>query len=462
MPNRCCAARRAWCFGCARRALVLPWRFPVSASKPEPGARSPGPAALAARLWASAKPRLPVAFALAAVLGAAVWLGPRSVLGPRVEASVVVRRDFVQSVVASGHVEAPHRVSIGSQVTGTVRRVPVAEGQAVRAGQVLIELESAEWAAALAQADAAVAQARARLRQLREVQAPVAAQTVRQAQVNLDNARAQLRRNTDLFNQGFVGQAALDEVRKTVALAESQLRASQSQLDSALAGGSDQAVAATALEQAAAGAALARSRLVYATIAAPADGTLIDRAVEPGDVVQPGKALMVLSPVGKTQLVVLIDEKNLRQLALGQEALASADAYPDRRFAAALAYINPGVDVQRGSVEVKLDVPEPPAYLRQDMTVSVDIQVARRAQAVVVASDAVHDADRTAPWVLKVDGRHARRQPVRLGLRGAVATEVLEGLDAGDLLLGPRAAGVRDGQRIRAFAVPPEPPAGAP
>ena len=72
-----------------------------------------------------------------------------------------------------------------------------------------------------------------------------------------------------------------------------------------------------------------------------------------------------------------IDERNLGKLALGQKALASADAYPDQRFAAVVSYINPGVDITRASVEVKLTVADPPDYLRQDMTVSVDIEVAR-------------------------------------------------------------------------------------
>ncbi|MET3494451.1 efflux RND transporter periplasmic adaptor subunit [Variovorax boronicumulans] len=407
------------------------------------------------RLWRIAKPRAAAGIVLAVAVAAGLWLGPRFLLGPRVEATTVVRRDFVQSVVASGHVQTPHRVNIGTQVTGTVKRVPVAEGQTVRAGQLLVELENAEWSAALAQADASVLQARARLRQLREVQAPVAAQTVRQAQVNLDNARAQWRRSTSLFQQGFVGQAALDDVRKVVDLAEAQLRTAQSQFDSARAGGSDDALAQTELAQSMAGSAVARSRLVYATIVAPVDGTLIDRAVEPGDVVQPGKALMVLSPVGKTQLVVQIDERNLQLLEPGHKAQASADAYPERRLAAELVYINPGVDLQRGSVEVKLDVPEPPDYLRQDMTVSVDIQVARRPQAVLVASDAVRGTDSAQPWVLKVDGRHARRQPVRLGLHGGGFSEVLEGLLPGDLVLSARTADIEHGSRVRATVVAP-------
>jgi hypothetical protein len=73
------------------------------------------------------------------------------------------------------------------------------------------------------------------------------------------------------------------------------------------------------------------------------------------------------------QLVLQIDEKNLHLLRLNQAAVASADAYPDQKFDAELVYINPRVDPLRGSVEVKLYVPKPPAYLQQDMTVSVDL-----------------------------------------------------------------------------------------
>ena len=398
------------------------------------------------------------ALLVAALVTAAVLLGPRMLFGPRVAVTAVARSDFVQSVVASGHVEAPHRVSIGAQVVGVVAAVPVAEGQGVEAGQVLVELEKSEWNAAVAQADATVQQAQARLRQLREVQAPVAAQSLRQAQANASNARAQLNRNAELFKQGFIGQAALDDLKKAVDVDDAQVRSARSQLESALPNGSDYAVAETALAEARAASAAARSRLRYATIAAPVAGTLIDRAVEPGDVVQPGKALMVLSPAGETQLVVQIDEKNLQLLSLGQQAQASADAYADQRFAAKLAYINPGVDVQRGSVEVKLDVPRAPSYLRQDMTVSVDIQTASRQQALLVASDAIRDADRGRPWVLKVDGHRARRQPVRLGLHAGGVSEVLEGLQAGDLVVPSSTPDIADGSRLRPQVTAGQPP----
>ncbi len=382
-------------------------------------------------------------------LGLALWFGLSLWLGPKTPVALVVQRDFVQTVVATGRIESPHRVELGVQITGTVKAVPVSEGQTVKATQALIELEDAELAASAKQADLAVAQAQAKLRQLREVQAPLAEQALRQAQVNQDTAARSLQRTQELFNKGFIGQAALDESVRAEQVMHSQLKMAQQQLSSARAGGSDMAVAESALSQAQAGAELARAKLRYTQVLAPVDGTLIARNVERGDTVQPGKVLMVLSPDGETQLVVQIDEKHLNLLKIGQTAWVSTDAYPDQRFTAELMYINPGVDAQRGSVEVKLRVPEPPAYVRQDMTVSVDIEVAKRHQAVLVPTEAVHSLDSNEPWVMKIVSGKTARTPIRLGLRSQGMCEVLDGLRVGDEVLANANLAVNDKARVR-------------
>jgi HlyD family secretion protein len=188
------------------------------------------------------------------------------------------------------------------------------------------------------------------------------------------------------------------------------------------------------LAQAKAAADLAQAKLRYTRIMAPMAGTLISRTVETGDVVQAGKVLMVLSPNGNTELVVQIDEKHLKQLQLGQAAIASADAFSTEQFPATLSYVNPVVDAQRGSVLVKLSLPHIPTYLKQDMTVSVNIEVAQKKQAVLVTTDAIHDIDK-APWVQKVLNDRVVRQAIQLGLRGTVYCEALEGLKPDDIVL---------------------------
>jgi len=385
-----------------------------------------------------------------AAVAVAAYLSFPMLAGPKVDAARVVRRDIVQTVVASGRVEKPHRVDIGTQIVGTVTEVPVAEGQSVAAGQTLIQLDSREARALVKQAELAVAQGEARLRQLRELQLPVADQSLRQAEANLANAKMNYDNNKRLYDEGFVGSAVLDGSRHTLDAAGAQVDAARKQVETARPQGSDTALAVASLAQARANRDAARTRLGYTTIAAPVAGTLIARDVERGHVVQPGKALMVLSPSGALQLVLQIDERNLGRLALGQKALASADAYPTARFSAVVAYINPGVDAQRGTVEVKLDVPQPPDYLRDDMTVSVDIEVDRRAGALVLPATTLLDFSGPAPAVLAVRNGRAVRQPVKLGLRGEGSVEVLEGLREGELAVVAPSPALKPGRHVRA------------
>ncbi len=386
------------------------------------------------------------AVAIAVVTGA--YTGMNWWLGPQVPVESVIKRDFIQTVVASGHVESPHRVDIGAQITSTVTRIPVNEGDDVKAQDVLIELAATELQATERQADIVVTQAQARIRQLKELQAPVAEQTLRQAKSNLQNAQSALTRNQSLFKQGFIGEAALDDSRKAVELADAQVNSAQKQLETTRSTGSDYAMAESAVSEARAAADAAHARAKYAVIRAPMQGTLIGRNVEVGDVVQPGKVLMTLSPKGKTQLVLAIDEKNLRLIALGQKAIVSADAYPLQKFDATLVYINPGVNAQTGAVEVKLDIDKPPAFLRQDMTVSVDIEVARRLQTLLLPAAAVHDADGPSPWVARVENGHIAKVLLMAGLRSGGFVEVLRGLNEGDMVVsGAPAAPI--GARVR-------------
>jgi HlyD family secretion protein len=381
---------------------------------------------------------------------AAVGFASRNLIfGKPAEAYEATRGDLVQTVVASGRIMTPQRVSIGAVITERVARIPVEEGQSVRRGEVLIELDDTDERAALAQAQASVAQAEAKLRQLREVALPSAEQGLAQAQANSLQARQAYDRTKTLQERGFIGQSQLDDARRNLDVAESQLRAARLQVQTNGPAGSDFALARTALDQAHANLRSAQAKLEQTVLHAPVDGVLIARSVEAGNVVQAGKELMLLAPGGETQVVVEIDERNLAQLALGQKALGSADAFPGQRFAAELVYINPGIDALRGSVEVKLKVANPPAFLRQDMTASVDIEVAHRADTVIVPTETVRDATGREPWVLAIRGWRAVRQPVKLGLRGDNRIEVLEGVEPGDELIPATNGLVKAGQRVR-------------
>jgi HlyD family secretion protein len=384
-----------------------------------------------------------------AVVAIALYFSVQKFLGPKLAVHSIEVQDVVQTIVASGHVETPLRVDIASQITATVASIPVAEGQTVTARQLLIAMEDGEAKALVSQARATVTQAEARLRQIRDLGLPSARQALEQTKINRANVAKQTARTAELQAKGFVGQSVLDDAQKNLAIADSQVKTAQLQVDSNAQRGGDYLVADAALQQAKASFDVAVARLDYTTIKAPAGGILIARNVERGDVVQAGKVLMVLSPGGQMQLVAQIDERNLANLRLGEKAIVAADAFPDSKFAAEIAYINPAVDALRGSVEVKLNVPAPPAQLRQDMTVSIDIEVARRLRTLVVPTDAVNNATGAEPSVMLIRDGRANRQPVKLGLRGGGKVEVLSGLQAGDQVLASATGRIADGARVR-------------
>jgi HlyD family secretion protein len=361
---------------------------------------------------------------------------------------VIRRGNLIKTVVASGHFETPFRVEVGAQMNGIVTEVLVDEGQNVRAGQELVHLDPREVKASVVQAQGALAQAEARIRQLNDFTLPAAKAGLAQAQASLVDAQNTFDRTSSLFKSGFSPNSALDDAQKNLDIAKAQVRNADLQVFTASPGGSDYVVAETQINQARAMLDAAQSRLAYTTITAPRDGILMGRNIEKGSVVQSGKALFVLAPNGINQLVITIDEKNLGLIRIGETALASADAYPDQKFTAKVSYINPSVDITRASIEVKLDVLNAPAFLRQDMTVSVDIEVGQSDNTLVTGTRFVHDLQTGQPWVLAVDRGRAVKKSIKSGLRGLTEVEILEGLSEGDLVI-PSLSGIVSGQRLR-------------
>ncbi|MGA8054959.1 MAG: efflux RND transporter periplasmic adaptor subunit, partial [Burkholderiales bacterium] len=390
---------------------------------------------------------------LVAVAAAAV-LGGRALAGKRVAAVVAERGELVQTVVSTGRVISPAKVEIGSLVVGTVAEIEVREGERVKRDQVLARLRDEEQRAAYEQARAALLEAEARLAQLAKLSGPVAEQNLRQAEANLQLAEEEYRRTKNLFDRGFFSQATLDKAERDLANARAARASAVAQSLTNQPKGADYALAVARREQAKAAADVARAKLDYTVIRAPADGIVLRRLVERGDVVQPGKLMYELAVAGDTQVVLNVDEKNLGLLAEGQRAEVVADAYPGKPFSAQVFYIAPGVDAQRGTVEVKLRVPEPPPFARADMTVSAEIVAGRHADTVILESAAIRDAASKAPWVLVARDGRAVRQPVTLGMRGAGRTEIVDGLTDGDFVIPATEAAVAEGARVRVDAAP--------
>ncbi len=375
------------------------------------------------------------------------------------------RSPLVRTLQFSARVASLARVDVGSTLTGRVGRVLVTEGAHVRKDEPLIELEADELRAALAQARAAEQQAQARVVGIRSTGRLSVEAGVAQAQAVLRSAEKELARTRELVDQGFLSTSRLDDSLRTVDVAKAQRDAALAQAQANKDLGSDTVQAQAQLAASRAATVAARARLDQATLVAPADARVLSRSVEPGQIVQPGKPLISLALAGATQLAAQVDERFLNQLVPGQRATVVADAFPSQRFAARVLTIAPAIDAQRGAVEVKF-APEQqtPPFLREDMTLSVEVVTAQRDNALVLPLGALQseaDGVASAPsadmsagssaTVMLVKEGHTVKRTVRLGLRTLAAAEVLQGLEEGDVVV--TGTNVASGVRVRTQAV---------
>lgn len=388
---------------------------------------------------------LPLAV-IALIIAVAVFLvaRPRPVT---VALVIATPADIQTSVVASGRVLPPARVDIGATITGRVEAVRVREGARVAAGDILLELEQRELKAAVAQAQAALQRSQARVSSVSTLALPTAQAAQQQAAANLAVAEREAVRARELLAKGFVSQSRVDDAERQLDVARSAMAGARAQSGAQAAGGAEAQQAQSQRVEAEAALQVAQARLAQAVIRAPAAGVVLERVVEPGDIAQPGRRMMTLALDGAARLIVQVDEKNLPLVKQGAVATAAADAFPNERFEAVVNYISPGIDASRGTVELRLDVPQPPALLKSDMTVAIDVPGPLLKQVLMLPAEAIRQLQTDAPWVLVERDGIAQRMAVKTGLQTQGRVVVSEGIKAGERVILAR--DIEAGTRVR-------------
>ena len=354
--------------------------------------------------------------------------------GPLLPSYEVVSSPLIQTVVASGRVEKVSRTQIGSEITGVVLERLVQEGDRVSRGDVLLVLKSDEISAQVRQAEA-------ELKELATTRRPQAEFDLANAKVQLEQAQREAvrRRNTEL---GILSAEEREKSIEAEKLARNNLESARLKVASLA---PDKVEETKLREQLAA----LQAQLAKTKIRAEVSGIILTRNVEPGDLVQPSQTLFTIALDGATEIRVPFDERNLPLLALQQKAAVITDAYPDQPFPAHINFIAPSIDAQRGTVDVRLTVDPVPDFLRQDMTVSVNVETNKRERTLVIPNDALSSISGNKAMVILVRDRKIQRHPITLGLRGLVMSEVVAGLKEGDHVLTDAESVLKDGTRFR-------------
>jgi RND family efflux transporter MFP subunit len=282
-------------------------------------------------------------------------------------------------LAGSGYVVTGDRyISIGVRVAGRIERYLVEEGQHVRSGDALVQLDDRDYQASVKRTDAAL----------------------RVAQANLGLAEAELRRGLNLQSSRVISEQELDVLRNKAAVG----RATVAQLEAEL-------------EQ-------ARVSLDYTSLRAPRDGVVLAKLKEVGEIAVPGGFagsgdLVRMANLEDMRAEVDVNEADLARVRMGGPARVAPDAHPDRAYAAEVVKLYPQVDRQKGTLKVEVRILDPDESLLPDMSARITFLAERPPPGeekpyVTVPERAVHGGDDGAFVWLVAEGK-ALRRPVRVG-----------------------------------------------
>jgi|TARA_R110000851_G_scaffold333550_1_gene516085 HlyD family secretion protein len=369
---------------------------------------------------------------LVAVAGAIAW---QKWQGPEVRAYRVAAQPLVQQVVATGRVASDSRAEIGSEITAVVKDRLVERGQTVQHNDILMVLRADELKAQEQEAQAALAL-------LHESRRPQAQARLEQAQSHLTQTKREVQRRRLLAKEKAIPTEDLEQAENTLAAAQASFDQARLEVMALAQGGLEESILQQRLNA-------VLAALDKTQIRAPFSGTVLEHYVAPGDTVQPGQKLLTMRDQSNIELLVPVDERNLGILEVGQPAVIIADAFPNRPFNAEITSIAPVIDPQRGTVDIRLSAAPAPDFLKEDMTITATIETARSEEALVVPNDTLFQQNSNQAKVWLYTQGKARETEVTIGLDSLSLSQITQGLNAGDIVLG--AAGeLTNGERVRA------------
>ena len=333
-------------------------------------------------------------------------------------------RGVLPDVVAvSGTLGAEEQVAMGMKVGGRLSEITVDLGSRPREGQVLARLAPAEFELRVRQAEAALAQARARLGLAPgagDAVVPEESAVVRQAQAVLTEARARRDRSQALFEQGVIPRADLDTAEASYQSAESQYQTAQEEVLNRQG----------LLAQRQSELDLARQQLADSVIVAPFDGGVKERHATPGEYVTAGQPVLTLVRIHPLRLRLAVPERSAAKVRVGQEVRVHVDGDP-RTYTGRVARLSPAIEESNRTLMVEAEVPNRDGALRPGAFASAEILTSADQPAVFVPVSAIVTFAGVEK-VLVVEKDKTVEKRVRTGRRLEEKVEIVEGLSGGE------------------------------
>jgi RND family efflux transporter MFP subunit len=391
------------------------------------------------------KRKLAGAVILAALLGACSS-HPAGTPAPTAVPVKVGRARHIQApatVPVSGSVVSPENPSNAAfLVSGKVIQVGPREGDYVRRSQVLAVIDPTDYVLAVNAAAAQAATARA---MLEKVEAPVRPELLEQARVAFARAQDEYQRMKQVYETKSLPP---NDFEKFKAVYE----ASRQQYEQALNGGQkeDRAQARAAFEQATAAEQIARKHLADATLTAPVDGFISNRAIEVGDMAGAGRPVFQVVQLDPVEISVGVPETDIHLVRIGQTATVQIPALPGDTFQGVVRVINVSADPSTRTYMVRIAVANPKHTLRLGMIAEAQIRGDRRLDLMTVPGDAiVHDPQgASVVFVYFPDQRRVYSRRVEPGTVYGTEVEIRSGLAGTESVVLAGQSKLRDGSAV--------------
>ncbi len=384
--------------------------------------------------WQRNKRRFSVAVRFVFFLVVAGGAGWRLLLAPvAVATHTVATGTIAAEVMGTGTLEARTSAIVGPKISGLIVSITVDQGDRVKAGAFLFQLEDSDIKQQVRMAESEVAAATATLDRLEAAHSG--------AEAVLAQAKSNHKRVEQLTETGVASQQDLDKAFEALSIAESELSSARAAI---IEGQKRLNSAERSLEY-------QRARLHDTTIEAPFEALVVRRDREIGDVVTAGSSVLQLVSTDEMWITAWVDETALARLAEGQPARVVFRSEPDVSYGGVVARVGREVDRETREIVLDVRVEKLPASWAVGQRAEVYITVDRRQDVTALPAALVLVRDETTGVMLDIGGK-ARWREITVGLRGRESVEVTAGLSPGDVVVspaGPSSGPLREGRRIR-------------
>jgi membrane fusion protein, multidrug efflux system len=332
-----------------------------------------------------------------------------------VEIGTITRRSISEQVTVVGNLVGDVTVTVVPRVGGRLQEISVRLGDRVTRGQRIAKIEDFELLEQVKQAEAAQ---------------QVSLATIRQREADLTLAATSVERSRSLFEQQLLPQQTLDDN-------EARYQAATAQLDLARAQANQSKARLDEL----------RITLANTEIVSPVDGFVARRLADPGAFVSQNAPIADVVDITRVRLVVNVVERDLREVARGDEAAVQVDAYPGESFRGRIARVAPVLDPATRTAPIEIEIPNPDFRLKPGMYARVGITTGRSNDALVAPINAIVDLGGRRGVFIPINDIAIFRA-VQVGSEQRTFVEILGGLSEGDRVITTGAGSLRDGDRI--------------